>query len=243
MSVDEAILWERLARSRRAPLEPSWLEESYSSSLSADLRQALCERLGSLADQGWPIILRLIQQHGEQKELVRAAGLCHQREARDWLLQRLDEPSPLDDDHLCVLQALSCWGADVPESVLLRCLGHPGLQHRLTGLQLISFRAHSLTDQQLLALCSDLLDDCRDPIVISAIRVLQRRDGEAISERLAALCQNNSEVIAGAAFRALGCIATPASQRLLLELSESLVDPSRRELAHRQLSQQFRNEP
>jgi len=33
MSVDEAILWERLSRSRRAPVEPSWLEESYSSSL------------------------------------------------------------------------------------------------------------------------------------------------------------------------------------------------------------------
>ena len=98
MSVDEAILWERLARSRRAPLQPSWLEESYSSSLSADLRQALCEKLGSLAANGWPIIMRLMQQHGEQKELVLAAGLCHQREARDWLLHRLNEPSHLDDE-------------------------------------------------------------------------------------------------------------------------------------------------
>lgn len=241
MSVDEAILWERLARSRRAPLEPSWLEESYSSSLSADLRQALCEKLGSLAAHGWPIILRLIQQHGEQRELLLAAGLCHQPEARDWLLHRLDEHSQLCDDHLCVLQALSCWGADVPESVLLRCLQHPGAQHRLTGLQLISFRAHTLTDQQLLALCSNLLDDWRDPIVISTIRVLQRRDGGAISERIAGLCQSNSDMIADAAFRALGCIATPTSQRLLIELSESLDNPSRRELAQRQINQQFRN--
>ncbi len=240
MSVDEAILWERLARSRRAPLEPSWLEESYSSSLSADLRQALCEKLGSLAANGWPIIMRLMQQHGEQKELVLAAGLCHQREARDWLLHRLNEPSHLDDDHLCVLQALSCWGADVPDSVLLTCLRHPGMQHRLIGLQLISFRAHTLTDQELLALCSDLLDDCRDPIVISTIRVLQRRDGGAISHRLAALCMSNSEVIADAAFRALGCIATSTSQELLVELSESVDDPKRRKLAHRELNQQFR---
>ena len=241
MSVDEAILWDRLSRSRRAPVEPSWLEESYSSSLSADLRRALCEKLGSLADRGWPIILRLLHRHGDQNELILAAGLCHQREARDWLLQRLHEPSHLNDDHLCVLQALSCWGADVPESVLYACLQHPGLQHRLTGLQLISFRAHTLTDQQLLAYCADLLNDCRDPLVISTIRVLQRRDGEAISECLAELCRSNSLVIAEAAFRALGCIATPVSQRLLQELSASPEDPTRQKLAHRQLNQQFRS--
>ena len=109
------------------------------------------------------------------------------------------------------------------------------------GLQLISFRAHTLTDQQLLAYCADLLNDCRDPLVISTIRVLQRRDGEAISECLAELCRSNSLVIAEAAFRALGCIATPVSQRLLQELSASPEDPTRQELAHRQLNQQFRS--
>ena len=48
MSVDEAVLWERLAKSRRAPLEPDWLGEVYSPSLSVDLRRALCEKLGML---------------------------------------------------------------------------------------------------------------------------------------------------------------------------------------------------
>ncbi|MGB1622877.1 MAG: HEAT repeat domain-containing protein, partial [Synechococcus sp.] len=34
MGVDETVLWDRLAQSRRAPLEPSWLGEVYSPSLS-----------------------------------------------------------------------------------------------------------------------------------------------------------------------------------------------------------------
>lgn len=53
MSCDEAVLWERLNNVRKAPLEPKWLGEVYSLSLSADLRKALAEQLGLLADQGW----------------------------------------------------------------------------------------------------------------------------------------------------------------------------------------------
>ena len=49
---DEAVLWERLARSRRAPLEPAWLGEVYSPSLSVDLRRALCEKLGNAGRAG-----------------------------------------------------------------------------------------------------------------------------------------------------------------------------------------------
>ena len=75
---------------------------------------------------------------------------------------------------------------------------------------------------------------------MAAIRVLQRRDGVLISEKLAELCRSGSLPVAEAAFRALGCIATPASQRCLLELSQELNDDVRRKMASTQLSQQFR---
>ena len=75
---------------------------------------------------------------------------------------------------------------------------------------------------------------------MAAIRVLQRRDGVLISEKLAELCGNGSLPVAEAALRALGCIDTPASQRCLLELSQELNDNSRRRMANTQLSQQFR---
>ena len=238
--MNEAVLWERLSKSRRAPLEPEWLGEVYSPSFSVELRRALCEKLGMLAEQGWPIIERLIQQHGALPDLVVAAGLCHQPAARDWLLDQLKNSSELAEVNLCILEALSCWGADVPEHVVKECLHHPGQHHRLAGLQLVGFRAHSLSDEELLVLCAEPLNDFRDPVVIAAIRVLQRRDGAVISERLSNLCKTGSDDVAAAAFRALGCIATPISQRWLKELSQTLSSESRKQLACQQLQQQFR---
>ena len=237
---NEAVLWERLSKSRRAPLEPEWLGEVYSPSFSVELRRALCEKLGMLAEQGWPIIERLIKQHGAFPDLVLAAGLCHQQGARDWLLDQLKNSSEFAEVNLCILEALSCWGADVPEHVVKECLHHPGQHHRLAGLQLVGFRAHSLSDEELLVLCAEPLNDFRDPVVIAAIRVLQRRDGAAISERLSNLCKTGSDDVAAAAFRALGCIATPISQRWLKELSQTLSSESRKQLACQQLQQQFR---
>ena len=241
MQVDEAVLWERLAHSRRAPVEPNWLGEIYSPSLSVDLRRALCEKLGMLAERGWPVIDQLVQRHGVQPDLVMAAGLCHQTEARDWLLTLLQPNADNAMFNLCVVEALGCWGADVPEDVVIGCLQHPGQHQRLAGLQLLSFRAHCLNDGELLNLCQEALDDFRDPIVVAAIRLLQRRDGDAISARLAELCRTGSMAVADAALRALGCIATPTSQRHLMELSQALQDDDRRQKACRQLSQQFRH--
>ena len=224
-----------------APVEPNWLGEIYSPSLSVDLRRALCEKLGMLAERGWPVIDQLVQRHGVQPDLVMAAGLCHQTEARDWLLTLLQPTADNAMFNLCVVEALGCWGADVPEDVVIGCLQHPGQHQRLAGLQLLSFRAHCLNDGELLNLCQEALDDFRDPIVVAAIRLLQRRDGDAISVRLAELCRTGSMAVADAALRALGCIATPTSQRHLLELSQALQDDDRRQKACRQLSQQFRH--
>ena len=241
MTVDETTLWDRLAQSKRAPVEPSWLGEVYSPSLSIELRRAICEKLGMLADAGWPVINELLKIHGLQDELILSAGLCHQLEARDWLLNQLESETTTDAHGLALMQALSCWGADVPEQIVNRCLEHPAQQNRLAGLQLLTFRAHTLTDDALLRLCETALNDFRAPVVIAAIRLLQRRDGADIAEQIASLCHSTSDSIAEAAFRALGCIATPSSQRCLLDLSQTLKSNRRRELACEQLAQQFRH--
>ena len=242
--VNEAALWERLSQSsRRAPLEPSWLVEVYSPSLSLELRRAVAEKIGMLAEAGWPLIQALIERHGVQQELILAAGLTHQPDSRDWLLQLLDQiDSELEADKaLVVLQALACWGGELPLALIGHTLSLPGLQLRLAGLQLLSFHAHQLNDAKLLELCEPLLNDFRDPVVLAAIRLLQRRDGAAVSERLAQLSGTGSNAVAAAALRALGCIATPTSQRWLLELSQSLPEEQNRQLACKQLQQQYRN--
>ncbi len=238
MSSDEAGLWERLSQSRRNPLDPSWLGEIYSPSLSVDLRLAVCEKLGMLAERGWPHIQSLLQEHGPQKELILAAGLCHQPEARDWLLLQLQSNN--ESIALPALEALGCWGAEVPQTVIEQSLCHPAQNRRLAGLQLLTFRAHLLDDAQLLQLCEEPLQDFRDTVAIAAIRVLQRRDGALIADRLADISRHGSDAASKAALLALGCIATPISQRWLLKLSTSLPEGERRQQAYKQLKQQFR---
>ena len=235
---DEAALWERLAHSRRVPLDPTWLGEIYSPSLSDDLRMAIAEKLGMFADKGWPFIKKLLDEHGALPELVLASGLCHQPEARDWLLTQVEKSH--ESMGLVVLEALACWGAEVPESLVRQSIQHPSQQHRLAGLQLLLFRAHLLDDQTLLQLCEEALHDFRDPVVISAVRLLQRRDGPLISDRLAKLCHEGSDAVARSALLALGCIATSHSRHCLLELSATLPEGERREQANKELQQQFR---
>ena len=238
MSSDEAALWERLSQSRRKPLDPAWLGEIYSPGLSDDLRHAVCEKLGMFAEQGWPHIRSLLVKHGPEKELILAAGLCHQPEARDWLISQLDSNNESVGFH--ALEALACWGACVPESVIRKSLCHPAQKRRLAGLQMLTFRAHLHDDQELLQLCSEPLEDFRDVVAIAAIRLLQRRDGAPIADRLAKVSRDGSDAVSKAALVALGCIATPASRQRLVELSTDLPEGDRRQQACKQLDQQFR---
>ena len=235
-AIDEAILWERLANARKIPLNPTWLGEIFSPSLSDELRFAVAERLGMLAETGWPIIQTLIQQHGVCPELIHAAGLCHQPEAKDWLLTQLNQAN--DPDAL-LLNALSCWGAELTLSQFEHILQLPGQAQRLAGLNLLGFKSHQLQAIELLQLCEPALQDWRDPVVIACIRLLQRRDDTLISNRLTNLVQAGSDPAAEAALRALGCIATTHSKIALKSLSTELTNPERRKQAIRQLQQQY----
>ena len=235
-AIDEASLWDRLANARRIPLNPTWLGEIFSPSLSDELRFAVAERLGMLAETGWPIISSLIQQHGDRPELIHAAGLCHQPEAKDWLLTQLSQSH--DPDAL-LLNALSCWGAELTLSQFEQILYLPGQAQRLASLNLLGFKSHQIQAIELLQLCECALQDWRDPVVIACIRLLQRRDDTLISNRLANLVQAGSDLAAEAALRALGCMATTQSKLALKLLSTELSDQERRTHALRQLKQQY----
>ena len=235
-AIDEASLWDRLANARRIPLDPSWLGEIFSPSLSDELRCAVAERLGMLAETGWPIIQTLIQQYGIRPELIHAAGLCHQPEAKDWLLKQLERSN--DPDAL-LLNALSCWGAELTLSQFESILQLPGQAQRLAALNLLGFKSHQLQATELLQLCECALQDWRDPVVIACIRLLQRRDDLIISNRLTILVKEGSDSAAESALRALGCMATTHSKLALKLLSVELTNPERRMQAMRQLQQQY----
>ncbi len=233
---DEAILWERLSNARRIPLNPIWLGEVFSPSLSDRLRFAIAERLGMLAESGWPIIHTLIEQYGINPELIHAAGLCHQPEARDWLLKQLNQSNHPD---ALLLNALSCWGAELTLDQFKFILQLPGQAERLAGLNLLSFKSHQLQASELIDLCECTLQDWRDPVVIASIRLLQRRDESEVCNRLALLVYKGSEASAEAALRALGCMATIESKKSLKRLSCELKNKERRLQALKQLQQQY----
>ena len=235
-AIDEATLWDRLANARKIPLNPTWLGEIFSPSLSDELRFAVAERLGMLAETGWPIIQTLIQHYGIRPELIHAAGLCHQPEAKDWLLTQLNQSN--DPDAL-LLNALSCWGAELTLPQFESILRLPGQAQRLAALNLLGFKSHQLQSLELLQLCEPALQDWRDPVVIACIRLLQRRDDIIVSDRLTTLVQEGSDAAAEAALRALGCMATTHSKLALKLLSVELTNQERRTLAMRQLQQQY----
>ena len=235
-AIDEATLWDRLSNARRIPLNPTWLGEIFSPSLSDELRFAVAERLGMLAETGWPIIRTLINQHGIQPEFIHAAGLCHQPEAKDWLLAQLNQSN--DPDAL-LLNALSCWGAELTLSQFEHILQLPGQAQRLAALNLLGFKSHQLQAVELLRLCECTLQDWRDPVVIACIRLIQRRDENVVSARLTTVAKEGSDAAAEAALRALGCMATTHSKMALKTLSIELSDPTRRGQAERQLQQQY----
>ena len=237
MIKSEAELWETLSQSRKARLEPSWLGEAYSVSLPYEIRKVLCERLGILASEGWPIIKQLVNDYVAQPELIHAAGLCHQPAAYEWLLQQLQETDL--EASLTLLKALKCWGAEISCNVISQSLKSPSQAHRIAGLDLLMFKAYQLDDKTLLQLCEVALADWRDPVAIAAVRILQRRGSPAICKRLANLCHQSYGLVAKTALLALGCISTPTSRQQLLELSETLSNPKLSSEARKQLGQQF----
>ncbi len=109
MRLKEESIWKKLNNAGRDPVDPNWLAEVYSVKLDQGLRMALAEKLGLMGSKSWPILKRLIHKEGIQPELIYAAGLCHQHEAKYWLLTQL-EGTKGQDEQLNVLKALACWG-------------------------------------------------------------------------------------------------------------------------------------
>ena len=237
MSIHEDSIWEKLNQSRRVPLEPCWLGEVYSLNLQADLRLAITEQLGLLSNKGWPVLQLLIKKAGVQPELIRAAGLCHQTEAKNWLLKLLKEQK---QQKLLVLQALACWGGELPITLIRNVLSEKSQPLLLAGLELLKFKVHQLSDELLLDLVQKPLRDFRDPVVLSTIRVLQRRNSAVVNSQIAEIAKNGSEPTARAALLALSCIATSHSLSTLSNLLDELPQGTLRETAQKQLQLQYK---
>ncbi len=215
-----------------------WASNIYSPKLSVELRQTLVSLIGTNQDKGWEEIKFLLKKYGDKKELIYATGLCQKKEARDWLLSKLESNNEIN---LEVLKALSCWGGSISKKVISRILKEHSLEIRISGLDLLAFKAHQLSDSELIDICTEIINDPREEVVITAIKIIQRRDSEDICNLLCEIAQKGSENTSKFALQAIGSICSEYSKAMLIDLSQNLPTEIRRNLAKKQLRHQYRD--
>ena len=238
MIITENQIWDRFNTVKPISIDAKWYEKVYSLELSIQLRFIIGERLGLLADKGWEVTKSLIEKHGLQPELIHATGLCHQREAYDFLLKLLREESI---PKINIVRALSCWGANIPTPDLKKILKEESFHMRLAGLNLLRFKSHLLNETEILELVEDLLDDFREEVVIEVIRILQRRDEAKIIRCITQVAMTGTDLIVETALIALGSIGNEESVIALSSLCRSLKNRTHKQMAYKQISHQYQN--
>ena len=238
MIITENQIWDRFNTVKPISIDAKWYEDVYSLELSIQLRFAIGERLGLLADKGWEAIKSLIEKYGFQPELIHASGLCHQIEAYNVLLMLLREGSI---PKINIVRALSCWGAIIPTTDLTNILKEKSIDMRLAGLNLLRFKSHLLNATEILELVEDLLDDFREEVVIEVIKILQRRDETIIIKCISEVAINGTDKTIETALIALGSIGTEESMNSLSSLCRLLTKTSHKQMAYKQLSYQYQN--
>ena len=232
----ELELSKRLAQWRRQPLSPEELAELLPKVSDPVLALAIGERLGMAGPQAFALIGPLCEQLGLRSALVRALSICHHPDAKQQLLEWLPQAGELEPE---VLRALRCWGNGIDLSIITNALNAPGKQHRLAGIELLTFRCRRISTEQLLSLCEPLLEDLRADVVIATLRLLQRRDEPQILRRIAACATVDAlPGVAEMAIQALGCIQNESSLQLLQQLIEPLQETRLEEALQRQLNAQ-----
>ena len=238
MIITENQIWDRFNTVKPISIDAKWYEKVYSLELSIQLRFIIGERLGLLADKGWEVTKSLIEKHGLQPELIHATGLCHQREAYDFLLKLLREESI---PKINIVRALSCWGAIIPTPDLKKILKEESFHMRLAGLNLLRFKSHLLNATEILELVEDLLDDFREEVIIEVIKIIQRRDETRIIKCISQVAMNGTDPTVETALIALGSIGTEESVIELSSLCRHLKKRTHRQMAYKQISHQYQN--
>ncbi len=235
--INENEILERLSSLRNKPVSKDWLIDNYSLKLPLELKILFTQHIGTLEKQGWEILKALIDLHGVQPEFIKAAGISHQDEARQYLLGLLDKDNEYKVE---VIEALACWGAILPIELIRKILKEPSQKIKLAGLELLHFKAHKLTDQELISLTKELILDFREEVVLKTISILQRRNGIEIINILHSIVMKGSDLSAEKAIMALGSIENKASQDILKQLSSKLPQGRRLELTRKVAANQFR---
>ena len=232
MIIEDDYIWETLNNSRQTKPNAEWLHNSYDPNMNYELRQEIAFRLGQLSQVGWIKIQALLNKYGNKDELILGAGLTYQPEAKKWLLQHLYNGKLIN---IKVIEALACWGGSLPIELIKKILEEKSEKLKIAGLELLKFKAHTLSDTDLLRICKSHLDDFREEVVIKTITILQRRESFDICMAISDVIKNGSDKSAYFGLMALGSIGNEISKNILLDLVNNLENDEHKELAKKQL--------
>ena len=107
---------------------------------------------------------------------------------------------------------------------------------KIAGLELLKFKAHLLSDFELLNITKSLLNDFREEIVIKTLTILQRRESLDICIAIRDVIKNGSDKSAYFGLMALGSIRSKISRKILKDLVKDLKNTQHKELAQKQLN-------
>ena len=130
-----------------------------------------------------------------------------------------------------VVEALACWGGTLPIELIKKILEEKSEKMKIAGLELLKFKAHLLSDFDLLDIAKSPLNDFREEIVIKTLTIIQRRESLEICMAISDVIQKGSDKSAYYGLMALGSIGTDISKNILLDLVKNLKNSQRKELA------------
>ena len=233
MIIDESNILDTLNNAKKTKPSAEWLKNAYNPNINYELRQEIASRLGQLSKIGWIKIKDLINTYGNKDELILAAGITYQEDAKEWLLKHLYND---DTMNIKVVEALACWGGTLTIELIKNILEDKREQMKIAGLELLRFKAHLLSDSDLLDIAKSPLNDFREEIVIKTLTIIQRRESLDICIAIRDVIQKGSDKSAYYGLMALGSIGTEISKNILLDLVKNLKNAQRKELAKKQLN-------
>ena len=233
MIINESNILDTLNNAKKTKPSAEWLKNAYNPSINYELRQEIASRLGQLSNIGWIKIKDLINTYGNKDELILAAGITYQEDAKEWLLKHLYNDETMN---IKIVEALACWGGTLTIELIKNILEDKREQMKIAGLELLKFKAHLLSDSDLLDIAKSPLNDFREEIVIKTLTIIQRRESLDICMAISDVIQKGSDKSAYYGLMALGSIGTEISKNILLDLVKNLKNAQRKELAKKQLN-------
>mgnify|MGYP005714760189 FL=1 len=195
----------------------------YSLSLSFEIRKIISEKIGIQEKQGYFLLKKMIKEFGFKVEFIEALKLTNVREAKDLLLENLYIKNKLN---INIIRSLEPWGGELEQDLISAIFDIQENEFLIAGLNILHFKAHQLTDEQLFSLINKIQIQDDFHINHKIISILKRRESELSCKLLYKYALSKELGIAKYAIFSLGSIWNNYSFDQLLKLERNIFDPA-----------------